>query len=94
VAITSAVGNAVVAVHSKSDSASGINSVDNTQVFIDNTGASGTIFAAGNRAAGAASVTLSGVLTGAGGVWTAAGCDVLAAGAAVTPSFNLAMLGM
>lgn len=74
VTVTSAVGNAVAAVHTSNGSFSAVN---NTQVFLDNVSAS--ISGAGNRAAGAATVTLTGTQTGN---WASAGVDILAGGAA------------
>lgn len=81
VTITSASGNMVTGVFITI--ASGIiNSTNNNNVFIDNSGTSSD--AAGNYASGAASVALSAAIS-ASGVWNAAGCDILAAGAATSP---------
>lgn len=77
VTVTSATNNAVMAVHATATSS--FTSVNNTQTFLDNTPA--TVSGAGNRAAGAATVTLTGTM-GAVNEYASAGCDILAGGAA------------
>jgi hypothetical protein len=75
VTVTSAVGNAVMAVM-VAGTAVGINSVDNTQTFLYH--GSGSIEGGGNRAAGAASVVLTGTYAGSD-LWAIAGVDIVAA---------------
>lgn len=77
VTVTSATGNLVIANHITDQAA--ITAVNNTQVFLDttNTITSG----AGNRAAGAATVTLNATL-GNSGRWASCGCDIAVAAAA------------
>jgi hypothetical protein len=76
VTITSATGNEVVAVHSVILGASppAFNSVDHTQLFLDNSGGEGN--GAGNYATGAATVALASVLA-ASGQWASAGCSIV-----------------
>ena len=81
VTVTSATNNAVVAAHVMT--AGTITAVNNTQTYLDNTPA--TMSAAGNRAAGAATVTLTSTVSGGPPTWVAVGADVLAAGAAAAP---------
>ena len=73
-AITSATGNAVMGVHGTSTAS--VNSMDNTQTFRDNVAAN--ISGGGNRAAGAATVTLTATLS-ASAAWASAGTDIAAA---------------
>jgi hypothetical protein len=74
VTVTSATNNAVVAAHF---SAGSFLSVNNTQTFLDNVAANAS--GAGNRAAGAATVTLTGSISGGPSVaWIAVGCDLAA----------------
>jgi hypothetical protein len=76
VSVTSAVGNAVMAVHGTPDA--NATSVNNTQTFLDSSAAG--ISGLGNRAAGAASVSMTGTINGAGTIHIAsAGCDIVAA---------------
>jgi hypothetical protein len=79
VTVTSAVGNAVMGVFATSDAA--MASVNNTQTFIDN--APPTMSTVGNRAAGAATVTLTATRAGSSNV-ASAGTDILAAAAVST----------
>lgn len=77
IAITSNTSNHVSAVHATPTKS--FLSVNNTQTFLNN-GAS-TVSGAGNRAAGAATVTLTGTMDAAG-PWASAGSDIAAAGTA------------
>jgi hypothetical protein len=74
-AVTSAVGNAVMAAHCTQGAPI---SVNNTQTFLDTTPA--TMSGAGNRAAGAATVTMTATLSGSA-LWASVGADIVAAGA-------------
>lgn len=78
IAITSATGNMVVAGHS-SAAAGTFTSTNNTNIFIDN--ALTNTSNAANRAAGAASVSMTATDT-ASGQWASAGTDILASGGA------------
>lgn len=71
--VTSAVGNATMACHASALNA--ITAVNNTSSFINNTPAN--MSTAGNRAAGAASVTLTASVPST--TWTSAGTDIAAA---------------
>ncbi len=71
--ITSAVGNATMAV---ATNLSSISAPTQTQTFLDTTPSN--ISGAGSRAAGAATVTHG--WTSGGGAWSEAGCDIAAAG--------------
>lgn len=73
VSVTSAVGNAVMGVHVTPASAV---SVNNTQTFLDSVAAG--ISAGGNRAAGAASVSMTATWN-TSQIWASAGTDILAA---------------
>lgn len=88
--VTSAIGDYVLAGFTVTGS--GFSSVNNTQVFIDNTGA-GCCNAAANNAIGAASVTMTGNF-GAATSSAAVGTDIKAAasGGAACPA--LALLGV
>lgn len=79
VTITSATNNMVVAMHASQFQA--MNSVNNTQIFLDGT-LTGNYGA--NRAAGAASVSMTATLA-ASDIWGSVGTDILAAGSA-TPA--------
>ncbi len=84
VTITSAVGNAVVA--SQAIGNTTFTSVNNTQVYIDNSPAVGS--AAANRAVGAATVTMTGALPTSDD-WAIVGVDIVAAaGAAVAGEYS------
>ena len=74
-----ATGNAVMAVHTLPSSS--FTSVNNTQTFLDNSPAN--VSGAGNRAAGAATVAMTGTATGTA-PWASAGCDIKAAAGTVT----------
>jgi hypothetical protein len=92
VTVTSAVGNATMAVHETTNQSWA--SVNNTQSFIDNIAAN--VSGCGNRAAGAATVTLTG--TSGGGtapVWASAGTDIVASGGGAAATVKqLAALGV
>lgn len=75
--VTSATGDAVMAVFSNSTDL--IDAVNNTQTYIDNTPS--TEGSAGNRAAGAASVSLT-ATNHVSSTWAAAGCSIKASSAA------------
>lgn len=90
VTVTSAVGNAVEAVHVDTNAGcTCFTAVNNTQTFIDNTNAD----AAGNRAAGAATVTMTATIS-ASTPWASAGTDILAAGAGAACTPTLTLLGV
>lgn len=76
VSVTSATNDAVMAVFSNVTDL--IDAVNNTQTFRDNTPA--TMGGAGNRAAGAASVSMT-ATNHVSSTWAAAGCSLKAAGA-------------
>lgn len=80
ITVTSATGNATMAVFD-TGSAVNISSVNNTQTFLSNVAAN--IDAAGNRAAGAATVSHTATYSGAA-AWGAAGTDILASAGAAT----------
>lgn len=80
--VTSATGDQVVAVETSSSS---VSSVNQTQIFLDGNGGA-------NRAAGAASVTMSATF-GGGSNGSAAGMDIVAAGAAATCSTRVTLTG-
>lgn len=73
VTVTSATNNLVAAVHFCAGSFTAVN---NTQTFLDNVAANAS--GAGNRAAGASTVTLTGTTDGASHAWAVAGCDIAA----------------
>lgn len=77
VTVTSATNNAVIALNATATA--GETSVNNTQTFLTNTPAN--MSAAGNRAAGAATVAMTSVLFGTSGAWAAAGSDIAVASA-------------
>lgn len=84
VTITSVVGNAVVAALATTSGV--INSVNQTQTFINGTPTN--MSCAGNRAVGAASVTLT-AAKGTSSIWTSAGCDIAAANDPVAKVMNV-----
>jgi hypothetical protein len=75
VVITSATGNFVVGIFG--DNFDGVGTTGQTQLYSDNTG----ISSSGNYSAGAASVSLTSVISASSSAWGAAGCDILAAAA-------------
>lgn len=89
VTITSATGDAVMAGHSSNQNFTAVN---NTSIFLDNTGAAYAM--AANRASGAATVALTASYTGSA-TWASAGTDIAAAaaGGAVCPSRALLGVG-
>lgn len=86
VTITSAVGDAVVAVHGTNGACTCFTAVNQTQLFIDNT----NVDSAANRAAGAASVALTATLS-ASAAWASAGTSIKAF--PCTPSLTLLGVG-
>jgi hypothetical protein len=78
-AITSAAGNFVMGVHGTATGS--FTGVSSTQDFLDN--AAANVSGAGNHAAGAATVTLTGSF-GTTPAWASAGTDIAAAAAAVS----------
>lgn len=75
VTVTSAANNAVVAAHGMT--AGTVTAVNNTSSFIDNTPTN--MSTAGNRAAGAATVTLTSTVSGGPPTWVSVGADIVAA---------------
>lgn len=93
VTITSATNNAVVAAHAADTSGGGsFTATNNTNTFINNTPA--TMGGAGNRAAGASSVSMTATID-VSKTWASAGADIVAAGGGTPACKNgLLMLGV
>ncbi len=88
VAVTSATNNAVMAV-CVAGTAQAISSVNNTQTLLVH--GHGNLEAGGNRAAGAASVTMTGTYAGTD-QWAIVGTDIKASGGATTPGCKNGLL--
>src|SRR5579864_5829846 len=87
--ITSATGEYVLAAMTANSFPPNLNSVNNTQLYIDSSS-----FAQGaNYATGLASVTMSGTLS-ASSAWTILGTDISAAGAAVPRCQSMMLMGV